>query len=1371
MSKQRLATTRIAAAIVAGLALCRPVNVEGGTRRSVAGRNGIFTSATAGMVEVPAGNFLMGNSTPSDETRHREQPEELPVHSVYVSAFYIDQYEVTKALWDNIYNWAVTNGYSFSQSGSGKGDNHPVQTVSWYDVVKWCNARSERENRTPVYYADDNRTQVYRTGEVDITNGQLNMNSDGYRLPTEAEWEKAARGGAVGLRFPWGNTISQSQANYYSEEIDKDRESYDVSGTHGYDPSFAFGSLPYTSPVGSFSSNGYGLFDMAGNVEEWCWDWNNGEPYDVNDATDPLGPPNSGGTSARRIRGGEWQFYAVVARVSNRDREGPRFAVSNIGFRCVTRSFNPAPSPSPTPTPTPDPNIQLTLHRLELSSDAENLGEGVDAPLRPTRQISTLNALPAVAKGLVTDGVTPLVIKINVDQPRTGDPVHLRFDNWSGGSLQQGHPLLMILQNGEWVNGQDVPIDQNTGLGYALIQGIPTEAIRTNNEVDADLIATLGTSTDTVPLAFRKPPVVLVHGVNSDAATWKQTFTNQFVIAGRGVFRSLEYSSSPTTATTLPLEKLANQLDTQLEQTIETSSDVDLDKANWAMTRYDVIGHSQGGVLLRMLCSQNQPPNTYFDTQKPWKNPSNFNRGRFRRIVTIGSPHNGFVLGHWLSHLRDATFIPDILHYFNADVSPLLNYGLLKFDPFDSFDDIRRVNKSAYVIDPDAKFLLVSTQVQQGSHPSTSFFSNIPLYKITALWQTGDIVLPRGSDGIVEPESAEGGRFAIAQSDSMSSGVLRWTVEDVSHLYVGLVGFSLFGTDQDHTSTSNAELAAAIETLLDQSSASFKNWIPFNPRSDQAQIDAFFPKLGINDFIRPKQSIQLRRALSSSSSYTFEIAPGAEPPQAGTINWSVSAYGPNGISDDGVTAIPNSDGSSVTVAVDSAVVGEVVLRCNYLSVGGTLLFAQPVVVVSRPPPVTQIGIELLPVTLELETGSDVNLEIWRVYQNDTKTRAYVKPALPYLITSSDSSVMNIRDSSRAMAENAGTATLTASLDGFQASAVFTVTGAPATSTPTPTPSPTVTPIATPTFTPTPTQTATPAATSTPTVAPTATPTGSPTSTPTASATPTPLSGLVANVSTRLPVGRDDNALIQGFIVQGPAGSTKKIVVRAIGPSLGSFGISDFVANPTLDIFDGTNTKVASNDNWKTTQIGGLITSDQFAELNGSGLAPSNDPESAIVANLSPGQYTAVVRGAGNTVGIGLVDAYDVSAASPARLANVATRGLVQPGDKLLIAGFIVQNGSVRIVVRAIGPSLATFGINNALLDTTLQLRDQNGAIVRENDDWQTDQKAELEATSLQPSNNLEAALVQTIPPGQYTAQVRGKPETTGTGVVEIYFLQ
>jgi uncharacterized delta-60 repeat protein len=262
-----------------------------------------------------------------------------------------------------------------------------------------------------------------------------------------------------------------------------------------------------------------------------------------------------------------------------------------------------------------------------------------------------------------------------------------------------------------------------------------------------------------------------------------------------------------------------------------------------------------------------------------------------------------------------------------------------------------------------------------------------------------------------------------------------------------------------------------------------------------------------------------------------------------------------------------------------------------------------------------------------------------------------------------------------------------------------------------------------------------------------------------------------NISTRLGVGTGENVLIEGFIVQGPAGSSKKILVRAIGPSLSQFGVADALANPTLEIHDGTGALVAANNDWKTTQVGGVVTGDQFAEINASGAAPGNDLESALIVALEPGNYTAVVRGFGDTVGTGVVDAFDLDSGSAARLANIATRGLVQPGDQLMIAGFIVQNGAVKLVVRAIGPSLGAFGVSNALPDTTLQLRDQQGAIVLENDDWKSSQQQELESIGLQPSHDLEAAVVATIQPGQYTAQVRGKGNDSGIGVVQVYFLQ
>ncbi len=216
-------------------------------------------------------------------------------------------------------------------------DPFSVQNVDWYDVVKWCNARSEKEGREPAYFKNDAQTNVYRSGQVDVGNLWVKWNSSnqkwkvGYRLPTETEWEYAARGGSGGQRFPWGNTISHSYANYESSSDD----SYDLGPTFGYHPSYQIGEYPYTSPVGSFAANGYGLYDMIGNVMEWCWDWY--ELYDlqyhgIEMAVDPKGPVSG---LARVARGGAWNFTAKYCRVSSRLNYAPYDKALDIGFRTV----------------------------------------------------------------------------------------------------------------------------------------------------------------------------------------------------------------------------------------------------------------------------------------------------------------------------------------------------------------------------------------------------------------------------------------------------------------------------------------------------------------------------------------------------------------------------------------------------------------------------------------------------------------------------------------------------------------------------------------------------------------------------------------------------------------------------------------------------------------------------------------------------------------------------------------------------------------------------------------------------------------------------------------------------------------------------
>jgi len=271
---------------------------------------------------------------------------------------------------------------------------------------------------------------------------------------------------------------------------------------------------------------------------------------------------------------------------------------------------------------------------------------------------------------------------------------------------------------------------------------------------------------------------------------------------------------------------------------------------------------------------------------------------------------------------------------------------------------------------------------------------------------------------------------------------------------------------------------------------------------------------------------------------------------------------------------------------------------------------------------------------------------------------------------------------------------------------------------------------------------------------------------------------ITNISTRSFVQTGDNVMIGGFIVQGT--STKRVIIRAIGPELSQYGVPNPLADPTLELHDGNGALIASNNNWLTTIIGGIITHDQVQDIQNSGHALGDAMESAIIADLPPGNYTAIVRGVNNTTGVALVEVYDIGGGSSSILGNISTRSFVQTGDNVMIDGFIVQGtGTKRVIIRAIGPELSQYGVPNPLANPTLELHDGPGTLIASNDNWQTtiiggiitqDQVQDIQNSGHAPGDPMESAIIANLPAGNYTAIVRGVNSTTGVALVEVYDL-
>ena len=257
----------------------------------------------------------------------------------------------------------------------------------------------------------------------------------------------------------------------------------------------------------------------------------------------------------------------------------------------------------------------------------------------------------------------------------------------------------------------------------------------------------------------------------------------------------------------------------------------------------------------------------------------------------------------------------------------------------------------------------------------------------------------------------------------------------------------------------------------------------------------------------------------------------------------------------------------------------------------------------------------------------------------------------------------------------------------------------------------------------------------------------------------PVTSTLANISTRALVQTGNHVLIGGFVISGTG--PKKVLVRAIGPTLANFGVPNPLQDPVLSLHD-TTMEIASNDDWQT---------DPNASQIPTNLRPGDSRESALLTMLQPGNYTAIVSGKGGTSGVGLVEVYDMDSSNAVTLINLSTRGVVQTGDFVMIGGFVTAGApgsSTQVLIRAIGPSLTQSGITDALADPTVSIFNSNGMVIASNDNWKDTQQTQIQATNKAPTNDLESAILITLSPGSYTAIVSGKNGGTGVGLVEVF---
>jgi hypothetical protein len=713
--------------------------------------------------------------------------------------------------------------------------------------------------------------------------------------------------------------------------------------------------------------------------------------------------------------------------------------------------------------PVPVQLTVLALNQNGLSPASITAGlSDINAPLVPVTDPTLLNSQQEIHGGLVADGVTPLVIKLAADPASLGQFANGRdfvfqATTFGPGTLNGNtvNQRLLLLQDGAWEVATDVVLTAADPTAYVELTPITSDDVSLSgltNQLGVDFSVVdnaSGVQSGDIQFGVRKPPIALLHGYNTDG-NWGSDFKtilgtsrpyedgnslDNFVCTvkyGQDTNTSLTiFQSMPVYVNTIAsLDNCAQLANAAFQQTMAPLHSA------WAFTRYDVVAHSQGGLLTRMLCSANS--NSV--VSEPFRNPDNFYRGRFNRVVTIGSPQNGTRLLHYLLKLNQLALIqgnPGFSQWLAA-AGFKLQIAQPKFDPFGP--QIAEINNpspsAAWYPDPAANFHLIVPVIDNGLSPVPG--DTTPSYILLglALPYGGETVIPRGSDGVVDFDSIADNVPPTPLGDNV---FLLPPVNDVSHSEPTSV-FASAATETTSTTIAwHAIDALDQDPTLPAGDRMFGSFVlpPALDPSVETNIDNYASSSTFSNIINSLALSPQPRFAGNSYQYQF-VFPANLPPQ-GTVAWLVQVYGPSGITTDGVElSVSGANDSEVTVTVDAALVGDVVLTATYTANNNTVVTTQPLVVISQTPAgATLTGIQVLPANIALPPGSIVSPQVVANYSDGSSSLRYVT-AGAFVVTSSQPSVVSVSDPLNWQFSAIGAAKVTLTWSGFSAVSQLTV---------------------------------------------------------------------------------------------------------------------------------------------------------------------------------------------------------------------------------------------------------------------------------------------------------------------------------------------